>query len=479
MTFQDGLHLVVKKACPTCTLIEPAIREIASSEFLTIYVQDDPDYLGDLEGQRDDTSLETSFKLNIEIVPSILSITNGNETSRAVGWHRSEWQNLTGNSSLGNELPELQPGCGSKSIEPGVAEVLRVKFGDTGIKSRSISPAPYEDEHELCFDRGWSDGLPVIPPTPERIIRMLQGTTRDPQEVIGHIPPNLPRCTVEKVAINAVMAGCKPEYFPVVLGCVETALEPHFTLHGILCSTCFSSPVIVANGPVTKRIGMNSGINALGNDNRANATIGRALNLVVRNVGGGAPGDIDRSTLGNPGKISFCFAEDEIDEQWVPLHVSRGCTPGSNAVTLFQGDGIQGFIDMRSRTPQELTTSLAASLAVVGNIKTAEYCNAMLVLSPEHYEIYRKEGWTRDNIEEALHDALLRPGKDLVRGAGGIGEGIDPSRANEMVNKFWRDHGLLIVRAGGKAGLHSAILAGWPGGRAREDSKPITREISV
>ena len=173
MTFQDGLHLVVKRDCPTCTLIEPAIREIASSEFLTIYVQDDPDYLGDLEGQRDDTSLETSFKLNIETVPSILSITNGNETSRAVGWHRSEWQNLTGNSSLGNELPELQPGCGSKSIEPGVAEVLRVKFGNTGIKSRSISPAPYEDEHELCFDRGWSDGLPIIPPTPERIIRMF------------------------------------------------------------------------------------------------------------------------------------------------------------------------------------------------------------------------------------------------------------------------------------------------------------------
>ncbi len=200
---------------------------------------------------------------------------------------------------------------------------------------------------------------------------------------------------------------------------------------------------------------------------------------MVRNVGGGVPGGIDRSTLGGPGKISFCFAEDESDKEWTPLHVARGCEPGSNAVTVFQGAGMQDFIDMRSRTPKELTISLAASLAVVGNVKQAEYCNAMLVLSPEHYTIYRDAGWSRDNIEEALHDALRRPGKDLIRGAGGIGEGIDPSRVNEMVDKFWRDHGLLIVRAGGQAGLHSAIISGWPGGRARESSKPITKKIIV
>lgn len=479
MNFQNGLHLVVKKDCPTCTLIEPAVRALADAGEISIYVQDDPSFLDDLDGQRDDTALESSFTLDIETVPTLLTFEDGKETGRAVGWHRGEWQSLTGLDSLGNDLPELRPGCGSKSVEPGVAEHLKVKFGDTGIVSAPITPAAYEDEHELCYDRGWSDGLPVIPPTPERILRMLDGTTRDSQEVIGRIPPNLSDCTVEKVAINAVMAGCKPEYLPLVLACIETALEPHFTLHGILCSTCFSSPVIVVNGPVAKRIGMNSGINALGNDNRANVTIGRAVNLVVRNVGGGVPGGIDRATLGGPGKISLCFAEDESDDDWMPLSAARGCAPGADAVTLFQGDGIQGFIDMRSRTPQELTNSLAASLAVVGNIKQAEYCNAMLVLSPEHYEIYRQAGWRRNEIEEALIDALRRPGKDLIRGAGGIGEGIDPARADEMVDKFWRDHGLLIARAGGQAGLFSAILAGWPGGRAREDSIPITREITL
>ena len=477
--FQDGLHVVVKQDCPTCALIEPVVRQLAREVAVTVYVQDNSSFLSDLGCKIDDASLEHSFHLGVEAVPSLIAYEGGNETNRTMGWSRLDWQSISGLSDLGEELPERRPGCGSLTVQPGVTEVLRAKYGSTGIVSRQIESQQYEDEHEHCYDRGWSDGFPVIPPTPERILRMLDGTNRDPQEVVGLIPPNLSPATVEKVAINAVMAGCKPEYLPVVLACLEVALEPEVTLHGVMCSTCPCSPVLILNGPITKRLGMNSGINVLGNDNRANATIGRAVNLVVRNVGGGIPGGIDRSTLGGPGKISFCFAEDESDETWTPLHVSRGCPESSSAVTLFQGAGMQDFIDMRSRTPQELTTSLAASLATVGNIKLAEYCNAVLVLSPEHHQIYREAGWTRSDIEDALYEALRRPGRDLVRGANGIGEGIDPSRGDESVDKFWREHGLLIARAGGPAGLHSAILTGWPGGRAPEQSRPITREILV
>jgi hypothetical protein len=148
---------------------------------------------------------------------------------------------------------------------------------------------------------------------------MLRGTERAADEVVGLIPPNQAPCTVEKVAINAVMAGCKPEYMPVVLAAVEAALIDDFCLHGLLATTYFSGPVVVVNGPVTKAIGMNSGVNALGQGNRANATIGRTLQLVVRNVGGGRPGEIDRSTMGNPGKYTFCFAEKEDDSPWEPL----------------------------------------------------------------------------------------------------------------------------------------------------------------
>lgn len=474
----EGLHLFVKRDCPTCKLIESSIYQLVkeSDQPLAIYIQDDPKFLMDLKEVKDDTELEQSYHFKVETVPTLIRVENGQEIARAVGWHKREWQTLTGLDSFGSELPEQRPGCGSRSVAPGIAEVLQVRYGQLPFSSRQVTVSEWDDPIEQAFDRGWSDGLPIVPPTAERILRMLQGTTRPGEEIIGKVPPNLIDCSIEKVAINAVMAGCKPEYMPVVLAALEAALDPLFTLHGLLCTTCFSSPIIVVNGPIARHIGMNWGINALGQGNRANATIGRALQLIVRNVGGGRPGEIDRATLGGPGKYTFCFAEDETDPSWEPLSVARGFEPGSNTVTLFQGDGIQGFSDQRSRTPDELTRSLALSLFTCMHPKLAEWGNAILVLSPEHYAIYREAGWDRRRITDALHQALVRPGRELIRGAQGVGEGILEHRVNEMVPKFF-DDGLLIVRAGGPAGLFSAILSGWTGGRIREQSKPVTREI--
>lgn len=469
---QEGFVVFAKRECETCVVVKPHLSAIPG---VTVYVQDDPAFF---EGTatRDDSALEASFRHDIETVPTLIRFEGGKEVARAEGWVKEEWRSVSGVPDLGAALPAFRPGCGSKSREPGVHEHLVARYGDTGFASRRVEVGEWDDPIEACFERGWTDGLPVVPPTDERILRMLQGTRRAPGEIVGDVPPNLLACTVEKVAINAVMAGCRPEYMPVLLAALETALEPVFTLHGLLCTTCFSGPVIVVNGEIARRIGMNSGINALGQGNRANATIGRALQLIVRNVGGGRPGELDRSTLGGPGKYTFCFAEDESDATWEPLSVARGIAPGKNAVTLFQGDGIQGFIDQRSRTPEELTRSLSMSLAAVGHPKLCQFTNAMLVLCPEHYAIYRANGWDRARITRELHAALLRPGRDLVKGAQGVGEGIDPSRAEEMVPKFW-DEGLLIVRAGGEAGLFSAILAGWTGGRFRDQSQPVTREI--
>ena len=269
-------------------------------------------------------------------------------------------------------------------LEPGMAERLAVRFGDAKIAARRIEVAPLEDEIEACFERGWSDGLPVVPPTEVRVVRMLAGTTRAPDEIIGRVPPNLATCTVEKVAINAVMAGCKPEYMPVVLAAVEAALIPDFCMHGLLCTTHFAGPLVIVNGPVTKAIGMNSGGNALGQGNRANATIGRALQLVIRNVGGGIPGGIDRATLGNPGKYTYCFAEDESGPHWPPLSVERGVRDGASAVTLFAAEGLLGCFDQLSRTPDSLTRSLALSLRAVGHPKKVGSHDALIVLSPEY-----------------------------------------------------------------------------------------------
>lgn len=476
ITQQDGLLIFVKRACETCAMTEPVLAElIQSGRHVTIFTQDDPAFPA-VGNPINDSDLEHSFQFDIEAVPTVIRLERGRETDRTYGWSRAEWERLSGVDGLGIGLPPSRPGCGSKSREPGVHEQLRARFSKSEFTSRPIRIGDWDDEMEACFDRGWTDGLPVVPPTDARILRMLEGTRRSPDEVIGEVPPNLSPITVEKVAINAVMAGCKPEYMPVVLAALEAALEPVFTMHGLLCTTCFSSPIIVVNGPIAREIGMNSGINCLGQGNRANATIGRALQLIIRNVGGGRPGELDRATLGGPGKYTFCFAEDESDPSWMPLAQARGIAKGRNAVTLFQGDGIQGFLDQRSRTPEQLVRSLAMSLLAVGHHKLCEFTNAMLVLVPEHYAIFRNAGWDRTRITEALHAAMVRPGSDVIQGAQGVGEGIDPRRRDEMVNKFWPE-GLLIVHAGGQAGLFSAICAGWTGGRFRHESKPVTREI--
>ncbi len=475
----DGLLLFVKRECETCALITPLI---ASLGIAALCVQDDPPAFSAFAAV-DDTALEWSYHHNIETVPTLIRMESGHETARAVGWVRDEWRALTAKPALGADLPVRRPGCGSMSQQPGVHEELVARFGNPGLASRKLMLGEWDDPIVACFERGWSDGLPLVPPTDARILRMLAGTRRAPAEVIGQVPPNLADCSVEKVAINAVMAGCKPEYMPVLLAALEAALDPLFTMHGLLCTTCFSGPIIVVNGPIAKRIGMNWGINALGQGNRANATIGRALQLIIRKIGGGVPGVLDRATLGGPGKTSFCFAEDETDAQWEPLASARaGIGRGRNAVTLFQGDGVQGFVDQRSRTPTQLTRSLAGSLLAVGNPKMCQFTNAMLVLSPEHYAIYRDAGWDRRRIEGELHRAMLRPRADVLQGAHGIGEGIAPNyttgRIDDLVPKFW-DDGLLIVRAGGEAGLFSAICAGWTGGRFRDQSRPVTGEIIV
>ena len=472
----DGFVIVAKRECHTCEMILPVIQSLDRTTSLTVFTQDDPAFPEGVSRVIDDLALERSFHLGVETVPTLIRYEHGREVGRTFGWDRAEWVKLAGPAAAGDGLPEWQPGCGSKSVEPGVHEALIARYGEAGLKARQIEVFGFDDPIETCFERGWSDGLPVVPPTDERILRMLGGTERKANEVVGLIPPNLAPCTVEKVAINAVMAGCRPEYMPVVLGVVEAALDPLSVMHGLLCTTHFSGPLVIINGPAARAIGMNSGVNALGQGNRANATIGRALQLIVRNVGGGLPGAIDRATLGNPGKYTFCFAEDESDPDWEPLAQRRGIAKGRSAVTLFHGEGVNGFIDQKSRTPEELTRSLAMGLFGVGHPKLCLAGNAVLVLAPEHHKIFKDGGWSRRRIEDELFNALKRPGRDLVYGAHGVPEGLPTRFADQMVDKF-QEGGLLIVRAGGEAGLFSAIIGGWPGQSVKDECQAVTHEI--
>lgn len=468
----DGLIAIVKRDCPTCVLTAPVLAEIPG---LTVYTQDDPSFPEQIAARIYDGDLDTSHQLRIEIVPTLIRFENGQEIDRTYGWDRAEWQRLTGQPTLGNTLPAMRPGCGAKNVEPGILERLKVRHNETGILARRINIGSGEDEMEAMFDRGWSDGLPLVPPTEERVLRMLTGTARDPQEVIGLVPSDLVPATVEKIAINAVMAGCKPEYLPVVLAAVEAVLDEPFAMHGVLATTMYVGPVVVVNGPVRQQIGMNARGNALGQGNRANATIGRALQLVIRNIGGGRPQEVDRATLGNPGKLTYCFAEDEEGSCWEPLSVERGIAPGRSAVTVFAGYGLQGVVDQKSRDPESLARSFAGCMKAIYNPKLAPACDAMIVISPEHERTFREAGWTKQQLYAALYRLTEMNGDDLIAGAHGIAEGGPPSYAGRKIAKF-RPGGLLIVRAGGGAGMFSGIIGGWSASGER-GSAPVTKEV--
>ncbi len=452
---EDGLVLVVRKDCPTCQLIAPVASELASRGCLAaIYSQDSPGFPEGLD-VRDDRDLEVSYRLAITIVPTLVRFDGGVESTRAIGWSRQEWRTIAALDDLGPGLPDERPGCGSLSEEAGWAEELQARYGETGLSAKTLTLEFPEDPFEIMDARGWSDGLPVVPPTPARVLAMLRECTMAHDHVLGSIPPAGAELTVEKAAINAVMAGCRPEYFPVVLAALDAALDPDFAWQGLLSTTMGAGVAVIVNGPVCRRIGLNSGLNALGHGTRANATIARALVLIAMNAGGARPGGVDRSTLGHPGKHGLCFAEDESDPGWQSLAASRGIGEGRSAVTVFGFCGTSIMNDETPRTAGDLVASLARSLEAMSHMRRPRRGGGvLLVIAGEFWRIFRESGWDRARIEAVLHVATAGPD-----GATPI---LDPGD-------------LLVTRAGSHAGLFSTIIQGWGSGPA--GSQPVTREV--
>ena len=475
-----GLVAVVKEDCPTCRLVEPVLAQLAleTGSNLLVVSQDVADFAvpAPASGARHehDLDLALSDALAVEIVPTLFRLEGGQPTEVAVGWHRDQWRSASGIDGLGEGLPAARPGCGA--LNQTEEHRQRLALRRHVFVSRQVDLGDEEDPIEACFARGWTDGLPVVPPTPQRVLRMLEGTSREPGEVLGEAAPDLVECTVEKVAVNSVMAGCLPEYLPVVLAAVEAALTPEFNWHGLAATTYFSGPVVIVNGPIAERVGLNSGINALGQGHRANSTIGRALNLTLRNFGGARPGEIDRATLGNPGKLSFCIAERERDSPWPSLAAARGVEANQSAVTLFAGEGPRGVVDQLSRNPRSLCRSLAWALRTVAHPKLVLGFDAVVVISPEHGRVFREAAWDRDRVLKELHELLQLPTEELARGADGCAEGLPEAvtAQTKRLPKFKPD-GLLLLHAGGDAGLFSAVIGGWVNGEM--GSQPVTRVV--
>lgn len=324
------------------------------------------------------------------------------------------------------------------------------------------------DPIQYCYEQGWTDGLPVVPPTEERVAAMLAGTTLPRTQVVAKIPPGWGTATVEKIAINCVMAGCEPAYLPVVIAAVRAMTTPALNLNGMQCSTHLSTPLVVVNGPIRAALGMNSGANVFGQGNRANATIGRAVKLILTNVGKAIPGVTDKATLGHPGKYTYCIAENEEQSPWDPLHVERGLKREQSAVTVFGCEAPHNINNQASRNAFDLCFTIADTMATLGKNMFYAQGEVMVVMCPSHAETVAADGWSKQHVKEYLYEKARKPVR-LVKLGGLYGREIARnfwprwvSRTDdeEMVPLVRRPSEITLVVAGG-AGRHSAFLPGW------------------
>lgn len=261
---------------------------------------------------------------------------------------------------------------------------------------------------ERCYELGWTDGLPVVPPTEARVAEFIERTGRPSGEVVGELPERRREITVGKVAANAVMAGCLPEYMPVVLTATEAMLDPVFNLVGPSSSMGGSAILTIVNGPMVRELNINARNNLFGPGNRANATIGRTIRLTLLNVFRIVPGIADKSTQGNPGKYSFCIAERADRNPWPALCEEFGFPEGVSCVTVFAGAGFCNVENHGGNTPEAILDTMASAMANYGCISTGQ---SVVVLSPEHAEIVARTGWTKAEVRQYLFEHAKHPGR--------------------------------------------------------------------
>ena len=491
-TGRPSLICFIKEDCHTCNLVAPILEAFhqAWGEQADVWVLGQSSEGNAILQERhgftlpflDDSACKTSFAWDFEIVPAVYWIGADGELKTSLeGFVRAEWQDLdrqiasdlkASTATLAwADLPEWRPGCGSKHLDPEIHDKLQAEADNSPIRARRIEIASADDIAEFMFDQGFSDGLPLIPPTAERVIRMLAGTPRAPQDIVAVVPPNMAPVTVEKIAINAVMAGCRPEYLPVVIAAVEAVCTDEFNMHGVTATTMGASPVLVVNGPIRERIGMNMRLGALGTGNRANATIGRALRLVVRNVGGARPGGVDRSTLSNPMKFTMCFPEWEEGSPWEPLHVERGFKAEDSVVTAFaMTSGPVQIVDQESRQPDQMAGTLGLGLESMFLSRTRRmHTDALLVVCPEHLATLTSEGpYSKTRLRQRIQAVTTRPLREMVAnevsGAGitlAAAARMTEDQLNTPVSKFAGEQYIHIVVAGSDAGKFSAAFHGW------------------
>ena len=340
-----------------------------------------------------------------------------------------------------------------------------------------IWDGPHDDAWDLAqhalAERGLTDGLPVMPPTARRVDAMLSAASLDPDAVLAVLPPAYADVTWRDIAINAVMAGCDPAYLPIVGAAVNAMATPEFNLLGIATTTGSATVCVIVNGPIAHEIGMNSGSNAFGPGNRPNATIGRAVQLTLQNAAGARVGEMDMATLGQPGKYTFCFAENEAQSPWDPLHVERGFRHEASVVTVVGVSGTIEVVDSESRTAADLAQTFAQSMLIAGNVGGAGLLGGgepLVVMPPEHADVFTRDGCTKAQAKTAIHgrarlaiDRLASGLRERAAASGGAPDGyLQVARNPEDV---------MIVVAGG-VGRKAAYVPTWSG-----TTRAVSREV--
>jgi peroxiredoxin len=476
-----ALIVFASEECPTCGLalrrLAPVVERLSRAGVPAAVVFEDPLEVAARVARRagfpgtvlsEPSPYEVSAAYELQSLPTTILVDGaGQIAARVVGWDAEALDRLVAQAGLASGAPPVQvtrepplrkPGCAAKNTYD--AETLR-RLDDAG-------PG---DELEDMFELGWTDGLPVIPPTAARVKAMLAG--RDPGHLLGQLAPADSRVTLERVAACAVLAGCRPDYFPVVLAAVQAALEPSFNLGGQAVTTQPAGQVVIVNGPVRSAVGLNAGMGVLGPGWRPNMTIGRALRLLVSLTGGGYPGRLDRATLGQPGKLGLCFAEDEETSPWEPLHVERGFDPGRSVVTVVGADAPLSISDHRSKTPEELAAVLGWAAAATWSPNWWPLGGVSLfVICPEHAEMFRAAGWSKQRLREEIFEAVRRPAGALRWGE--TTPAVHAAPDDQPVAKWDRPQDILLVVAGGEAGRYSAVFGPCLG----MDTSVVSKEIA-
>jgi peroxiredoxin len=483
--------------CPTCRLTVPYLNRLATAlagrPVGVVGISQDPvsptlDFARELSVRFPvllDREMAVSRLYDPTHVPGLFLIdAGGSIVFSDIGFDKAtlnsvarEMGKAVGNDSLliaddYDGAPRTKPGCSSRHLEPvGAAEdgPLTTTSASDSIKASRIELPDDVDPYDYCMESGFADPLPVVPPTVDRVRRFLKETSLPPTETVALIPPNYGRATVEKIAANAVMAGCSPEMIGILIPLVRAVCDERFNIHGIQATTHFAAPLIIINGPIRQRMGFACGSNVFSNVARANSTLGRALQLILTNLGGARPGEIDMSTLGNPGKFSYCIAENEEESPWEPLHVELGFEPNQSTLTLFAAEPPGGVSEHSARTGAGVLKAISRSLATVFSYRVCAGVEAVVVLCPEHARTLERDGFDKRMVRQFLFENTGIPIRAFQDGEGEGSQYVKLYKTatidgEDCYLKFPDPSAIKIIVAGGTAGKFSAVIGSWAAG---------------